>query len=532
MKFIRAFLKFLEAHMMVVLLVAAVIIALFSLDYYYYAGYVLAYGDAESHINIAKRVIDGLTPGVGQLGGVWLPLHHMLMVPFVINDFMWRTGLGGVIVSAVGFVASSLFVFKITKQLTNSAWIGLLAFLIYSLNPNILYMLATPMSELLLLAFLTGSIYFFIKWIYKPNLLTLILAALFIFAGCLVRYDAWFVAVIECLALLCIGIANKWGYKKLEAMFILFGTLAFFGCVLWFAWSLVIFHDPLYFMNSPYSAKSQQLSFMATGQLPTYHSLYESVRYYLGATVLNSGLPIFITGVIGAIAFLIGKRKDISKRFVVMGLLLSTFAFNVAALFLGISILFVPGITPADSEFQLFNIRYGLMMIPALAILTGILVYRFNNKVIRLVLAAIVLVIVGMFMFTNPITLKDGTSGLSSRRIADTSPIFNSFNSSYDYGYVAFDDFARSANPISLNVPLNKMIYVGAHPYWEEMLEHPNEYARWLIVRKDDVLYKKFNDTKVLSNDYEVITKDKDVTLYKCVNNCAPESLVLAGAQR
>src|SRR5882724_2671810 len=54
---------------------------------------IVAYGDAESHLNIAKRVVSSLTPGMAQLGGIWLPLPHILLVPFVYFDVLWRTGL-------------------------------------------------------------------------------------------------------------------------------------------------------------------------------------------------------------------------------------------------------------------------------------------------------------------------------------------------------------------------------------------------------------------------------------------------------
>ena len=37
-------------------------------------GYTLYYGDAEAHLNIARRVLDSRTPGPEQLGTVWLPL--------------------------------------------------------------------------------------------------------------------------------------------------------------------------------------------------------------------------------------------------------------------------------------------------------------------------------------------------------------------------------------------------------------------------------------------------------------------------
>ena len=39
-------------------------------------GYVLYYGDAEAHLNIARRIVDSRTPGPEQIGTVWLPLPH------------------------------------------------------------------------------------------------------------------------------------------------------------------------------------------------------------------------------------------------------------------------------------------------------------------------------------------------------------------------------------------------------------------------------------------------------------------------
>src|SRR5437868_2217363 len=70
---------------------------------------IIAYGDAESHLNIAKRVVDGITPGFAQLVGICLPLSHFLLAPFVYFNFFWHIGLAGSIVSGICFVISSVF---------------------------------------------------------------------------------------------------------------------------------------------------------------------------------------------------------------------------------------------------------------------------------------------------------------------------------------------------------------------------------------------------------------------------------------
>ena len=46
-------------------------------------GYILYYGDAQSHLNISRGIIDSRTPGYDQLGTVWLPVLHLICLPFV-----------------------------------------------------------------------------------------------------------------------------------------------------------------------------------------------------------------------------------------------------------------------------------------------------------------------------------------------------------------------------------------------------------------------------------------------------------------
>ena len=53
--------------------------------FFFHQHSILYFGDAESHLNIARRIIDSRTPGYGQLGTVWLPLPHLLVLPFVAS---------------------------------------------------------------------------------------------------------------------------------------------------------------------------------------------------------------------------------------------------------------------------------------------------------------------------------------------------------------------------------------------------------------------------------------------------------------
>src|SRR5450432_8542 len=109
-------------------LAAAVSVA--SFFYYLRHGDLLLYGDAVAHINIARRMFDSRTPGLLQLGTVWLPLPHLLMAPFLVWDWLWQTGIGGSVPSLFAFVAGAAGIFRLVrgqdKTLTTriAAWIA------------------------------------------------------------------------------------------------------------------------------------------------------------------------------------------------------------------------------------------------------------------------------------------------------------------------------------------------------------------------------------------------------------------------
>ena len=50
----------------------------------------LYYGDAEAHLNIARRILDSRTPGYDQIGTSWLPLPHLFTLALVSDDRFWR----------------------------------------------------------------------------------------------------------------------------------------------------------------------------------------------------------------------------------------------------------------------------------------------------------------------------------------------------------------------------------------------------------------------------------------------------------
>src|SRR5258708_34736794 len=85
--------------------------------FFYKNGLGLAYNDARSHLDIGRRVVEGLKPGLAQLGSVWLPLPHLLMAPTIWNNFMWHSGLSGALESMISFVGTGVLIYKILEKL-------------------------------------------------------------------------------------------------------------------------------------------------------------------------------------------------------------------------------------------------------------------------------------------------------------------------------------------------------------------------------------------------------------------------------
>ena len=111
----------------------------------------LLYGDAVSHLHIARRLFDSRTPGFRQLGSVWLPLPHLLLVPFVQKMSWWQSGVAAALPSMACYVAACVGLYRLALCFVrhSMAW---LAVAFFALNPGLLYFSTTAMTEPLFLA--------------------------------------------------------------------------------------------------------------------------------------------------------------------------------------------------------------------------------------------------------------------------------------------------------------------------------------------------------------------------------------------
>ena len=259
---------------LVALIITSVIISVTTSIMAYHSQTINLYSDAHSHLTAARRVVDNVKPGLAQLGSVWLPLPHVLMLPFIWNDFLWRTGLAGTLTNFPCFLAASVAIFLTVRRLTGNSLASFIGAQVFVLNPNILYLQSTPLSEPVLFATLAMASYYFVVWAQDGRTKFLLLAALWTMLATIARYDGWPLFLTLIVMMVIIDLQHKHGKGKILNDVVLFGMLGGLGVVLWFLWNLVLYGDPLYFAHGPFSSAQQTKHFIAEGVVATNHNLW------------------------------------------------------------------------------------------------------------------------------------------------------------------------------------------------------------------------------------------------------------------
>ncbi len=122
-----------------------------------------------AHLVVARRIIDSITPGWQQIGAVWLPLPHLLNALPVQVDAFYRTGASAVAFSIAAFALTAGSIAWIVVTLTGSRAAAVAAAAVFALNPNVLYLQATPMTEPLLLGLTTLAVALLLEWLHLES---------------------------------------------------------------------------------------------------------------------------------------------------------------------------------------------------------------------------------------------------------------------------------------------------------------------------------------------------------------------------
>lgn len=456
-------------------------------------GNVTLYNDAMAHLNLSRIVFDNLKPGITQLGGVWLPLNQILYLLFIWNDWAWHTGFAGSLVSMICFILSVYFIFESIYFVSRNTLAGLVGALVFAVNVNILYLQSTPLTEPLFLFLFILSSYFFIRWIVGEKTSNLIIVALLGFPLVLSRYDGWFVMFME----LTIVVFYELIYRKKNlfntvGIAIVFSLPFMYGIFLWLLWNKLIFGRFLFFALGPYSAHAQQSILSASsGGLLAKGNLWFAILSYFYTVKDNIGPYILLLTLISIVIFFIRKNKlTVMKKIVIVNFLVSPVIFNILALYFGFSTVNVPELhwRPSfDQSGIWFNVRYGILALPIVAILIGFAVSKIKSKLFAYLVILIIFAQSYVFLMVdkNIATLADGQKGSSKFQNQDVANYLKSHVESKDKVLLSLSYFSPVA--FKSGVEMDQVIHEGTSNYWAKALTYPYTYPKWIVMANGNV---------------------------------------------
>ena len=464
---------------------------------------VLLSGDAVAHIGIARRVFDSLTPGPFQLGTVWLPLQHLLTIPFILSVEMWRSGVGGSIPSMIGYVLAVTGIFCLVRSVLEdstlapqagpAAWF---AALLLAANPNLIYVQATALNESLYLAEFIWAVVFLAEFSrliragrQDDAACTLERCAMVLAAGILTRYDGW-ILTIACGVVVVILLAEKplrvslRESRRMRRAVIAFVLLGALTPTLWMAYNYGIFQDPLEFARGPYSAKAIMERSMKVGASahPGYHDIRVAVVYFLKCAKFNVAEGrwepwLLLLAAAGAAVCLVARRWI----WLLLWLPLPFYAFSVAYEA-------VPIFLPVWWPFSYYNTRYGLQLLPAIAVFAATalaFLLKLSEQRRWQIVAPVVFagLLVGSYLSVwgkGPICLREVTANSRTRipyenalareleKLPPTATLLM-----YTGDHV---DALRRAG-----IPLRRVINESNFPLWQQALDAPGRKADYVI---------------------------------------------------
>ena len=531
-------------------LAAAVCIA--SFFYYLRQGELLLYGDAVAHINIARRVFDSRTPGLLQLGTVWLPLPHLLMLPFIVSRSLWQTGIGGSIPSLAAYVLGVLGIFRLVKSVLSgaarqeAAWSNRfaagLAAAIFALNPNLIYLQTTAMTEVIYLAFFIWAAVFFGEAIRgcvngetKEANSSLVKTGLCLGGACLTRYDGWFLAPVTVTIACAIAWVGNFrdlrpGTKKLV-------LLAAAAPLLWLGYNAAVYRNPLEFANGPYSAKAieQKTATPGAPPHPGTNDLRVAFKYFVKSAELNlaPGKMQFFW----VFALLLGTAIVVlfQRRLWPLLLLWTPVPFYMLSIAYGGVPLFVPTWWP----FSRYNVRYGIELLPAFAGFTAIaawgLIRFLSSGKTRGLIAAIFLGLAALSYFqvfrAGAVTLEEAKINSRIRIALETeiASVLGTLPPESTYLMYLGDHvgvFQQAA------IPLARVINEGNHrPWkhptdpeglWERALQDPAKFVDYVIAFDSDEVAVKVNQHQLTSVAIVRVTGQPQAEIYQTLKQNQP----------
>ncbi len=284
------------------------------------------FGDAAAHIIKAREFTDSQPHEIPIIGTVWLPLPHLLLLPFASIDSLFYSGIAGSFVGIPCLVGTGVLLFLLVRSITGSAPAAFLMASLYGLNPNVVYISLTPMDEPSLIFLITLGGYALYRWLLNESVLWLFLCAVAVMLATLCRYEAWpLAAFVSCVGISKAFSRQRESQKRESIRIIAVTAISLAGIALWFLSHLIVFGNPFEFTRGTYSVLST-----------AYRESSQHLPFNIAITFCRAILIIFgpVLLIVAAAAFipLRHMKADRKTMLLLVFFILPTFFTLTAAL--------------------------------------------------------------------------------------------------------------------------------------------------------------------------------------------------------
>lgn len=332
----------------------------------------LDYGDAMAHLTIARRILDGPNPGMQQLGTVWLPLPHLLLMPLTQNMLLFRTGIAGAILGTLCLGIASAALFRTMAHLGFGAAGRVVGMAVLLANPSLLYASTTALTEPVLIAAITACIAGLTGWAVSRRRLSggelAVFAGIPAAAGVLTRYEGWAMVATGSAYVVVVVLRRGDGLRRALVCASAFAAVPTVAIGWWLAYNTAWYGNPIEFLTGPYSAAAFTDRFEEQGQLTTKGNPGLSLKVLGWALVESDGLVVLVLAGLGLL--LMTWRWGFDNRALAVWLGGTSSAFLLVSLVSGQHIMVNDVSLPTGS----YNSRYVLSSVPWAALLCAYLV--------------------------------------------------------------------------------------------------------------------------------------------------------------
>ena len=464
-------------------------------------GAMLNYGDAIAHMHIARRVFDSHRPGIAQLGSVWLPLPHILLIPFVAVYAWWANGIAGMIPSALAWLAGCAGMYRLARR-----WLwpaaAAVALVFFATNPNLLYLQTTAMTEPLFLCEMIWTVAWLVEWQEciesnprRANRLLWYIAVALV-AAVYTRYDGWILALLAWVAM---GLVLLRRHGLRSRTFWMASVLVVAAPIAWFVYNAAAFGDWLDFVRGPYSAKAIEIRTATPGSGPPHpgwHNPWVGLLFFIKAAEMDAaavawGNLLLALSLFGTAWAWLTARRRAFLWVLLLWIPVPFYAYSVAY---GSVPIFLPVWWPHSW----YNTRYGMELLPAFALGLGF-TSQFSLAATRefkpgwtRYTAALLFALVGLnawlVLRQRPLTYVEGTKNFAARHPLEVQipPVLRSLLATRPGGVVLMETSVYPQLVSLTGIPLRQTINESDKQFYRAALAAPAAHAAIVVAFDGD----------------------------------------------